>query len=333
MSVSVLLAEGKPYSHRVFDDIESLSYVFLLMCIQWMAVKEGSSPDLEDIRDMLFDPKSGSLKLANVIYDTPTNRIKFASSPIQAAWDALAYFTSRASQYTWYTQSNPPEDATVTGAKAAIETILRDIEALDDDQVNPLTRAATFESESRFTNTTNAKTEWSIHALLEAFDAARAGPWDNTSDRLPKSQVEVEDRGALVGPIDSAILATLTDSIVSSSGTALSNVDATQHAAAGADETAETANSGAPNSQNDIYEDNVAQIPPMSSPVPSLASPSAQVSPSPSEATLDESPYDAISVVQEATGSKRSSDHDEEILESAKRPRTTPDVCLEDPPA
>jgi hypothetical protein len=131
MSVSVLLAEGKPYSHRVFDDIESLSYVFLLMCVQWMAVKEGSSPHLEDIRDMLFDPMSGPLKLTNVIYGKPTNRIKFASSSIQAVWDALAYFTSRANLYANIALSDPPEAPIATGSKAKIETILRDIEVLD----------------------------------------------------------------------------------------------------------------------------------------------------------------------------------------------------------
>jgi hypothetical protein len=39
-----------------------------------------------------------------------------------------------------------------------------------------------------------------LFVLSWPFDAARAGPWEDTADRLPIAQVEMMHQGALLGP-------------------------------------------------------------------------------------------------------------------------------------
>jgi hypothetical protein len=96
MSGRILINEGKSYSHRVFDDIESLSYVFLPLCLQWMKATEHASGALVKAARMLFG--TGGDKLGDLYAKQFTGAFKFDSSAIQKVWDAFPKFNQSVQQ-------------------------------------------------------------------------------------------------------------------------------------------------------------------------------------------------------------------------------------------
>jgi hypothetical protein len=82
--------------HRIFDDVESLSYVFLLLCLQWMKASQETPGNLDAAAQMLFSECSHLQKSGNLSNGEYTNCVMFESRPTERALRTLLRFTSSA---------------------------------------------------------------------------------------------------------------------------------------------------------------------------------------------------------------------------------------------
>lgn len=197
MSAMMLRSKTEEYRHEVFDDIESLSYVFLLMCIQWMAVNETSEERLKEARDMLFDPSNTGRGKRHHLRDVDVDElVEFRSPAIQRVWIALFEFTSGI--YRWRRSSGKVDQTDAD----SLEAVRTEIRKLDLVKLVKSRQAGEYDIEAAPDGTTLA-------ALIKAFEYARVGTWDTSADRLATAQVEVMHRGAFCGPLNSNIWATL----------------------------------------------------------------------------------------------------------------------------
>jgi hypothetical protein len=188
MSLRALAAGSQHYSHRVFDDIESLSYVLLLLCLQWMEVRVESKPYLGKARDMLFGAHSDAFKAYNLLAEGITAKIKFVSAGVQAAWDALYDFTAGIDFL--HVMAQRPSFDVFEDAPQRLAAVLQEIISLKDEAVDASYRAEAFNPTTPSTRVLDIRNP-SVYSLLAAYDAARAGPWDETAERLPNAQIEV----------------------------------------------------------------------------------------------------------------------------------------------
>jgi hypothetical protein len=186
MSARILLNEGKSYSHRVFDDIESLSYVFLLLCLQWMKAMEHTSGALVEAARMLFG--TGGDKLGDLYSKKFTGAFTFDCPAIQKVWDAFHKFTqSVQSRQSFIDSADDPDDP---GSRACTEYLNQ---TLDD-----IKRGGCAQDQ--------AARDRPFGQLLAALSEVKLGPW-HSAERLPDPQISVIHRGALVGPLYSTIAA------------------------------------------------------------------------------------------------------------------------------
>jgi hypothetical protein len=226
MSAMMLRSKTEEYRHEVFDDIESLSYVFLLMCIQWMAVQESSKEKLKEARDMLFESSNTGMGKRHHLNDVDTDElIEFRSAAIQRVWIALFEFTS--SIYRWR-RSIRRVGQTGTDSLKAVRT-----EILNLDLVKLVKSRQAGEDD-----TEPAPDGGTLAALIKAFELARVGPWETSADRLATAQVEVMHRGAFWGPLNSNIWVILaSEPITETTESTLTTSDLTGLVNGDADET------------------------------------------------------------------------------------------------
>jgi hypothetical protein len=158
--MSALVLRGG-HHHDIFDDIESLAYVFLFLCAQWMPHTEGSR-----LRQtmLLFNDSDPSRKSGLLIESFEDLMLTFKSEPIDSSWRLLANFTSE--------------------ARISVRTN-------SDFRNNVL-------AEIRGVSRDGAATP--LAGLLDGLKKLRDhGPWDETSHRTDASQLPLTYRGVRRG--------------------------------------------------------------------------------------------------------------------------------------